>query len=104
MADSHLSRGLGLSMVFAGCGELVRASGPMARSGCGAMGGYSSAGLITCVLSGSRVLVDEAADWIGERIEHSLSDLAVLSLSAAPSFYLWLLLGACPGAGAEFGI
>ena len=42
--------------------------------------------------------------WIGERIEHSLSDLAVLSLSAAPSFYLWLLLGACPGAGAEFGI
>ena len=43
-------------------------------------------------LSGSRVLVDEAADWIGERIEHSLSDLAVLSLSAAPSFYLWLFI------------
>jgi len=57
------------------------------------MGGYSSAGLITCVLSGSRVLAGAASSWIGERIEHSLSDLAVLSLSAAPSFYLWLFIG-----------
>ena len=60
--------------------------------GARATGDYSSAGLITRVLSGSRVHVDEASDWLGERIEHSLSDLAVLPLSARPSFYLWLFI------------